>query len=42
MGVISSGCDQLGIRNATQDIMIGAIIIAAVTLDQLRNRRSER
>lgn len=39
MGVISSGCDQLGVANATQDIMIGAIIIAAVTLDQLRNRR---
>lgn len=42
MGVISSGCDQLGIRNATQDIMIGAIIIAAVTLDQIRNRRSDK
>ena len=42
MGVISSGCDQLGVKNATQDIIIGVIIIAAVTLDQLRNRRSER
>ncbi len=41
MGVIASGCDQLGIQNATQDIMIGAIIIAAVTLDQWRRRRSD-
>ncbi|MEQ1826198.1 MAG: ABC transporter permease [Pirellula sp.] len=39
MGVIASGCDQLGIQNSTQDIMIGAIIIAAVTLDQYRRRR---
>ena len=41
MGVISSGCDQLGVKNATQDIIIGVIIIAAVTLDQVRNRRAE-
>lgn len=42
MGVISSGCAQLGIQNSTQDIMIGVIIIAAVTLDQFRSRRQER
>lgn len=36
MGVIASGCALLEIRNSTQDIMIGVIIIAAVTLDQLR------
>ncbi len=41
MGVIASGCDQLGIQNSTQDIMIGVIIIAAVTLDQIRVRRQE-
>ncbi len=41
MGVISSGCDQLGVANATQDIMIGIIIIAAVSIDQFRNRRQE-
>ncbi len=41
MGVIWSGCDLLGIQNPTQDIMIGAIIIAAVTLDQLRRRQQE-
>lgn len=39
MGVMYSGCAQLGVANATQDIMIGVIIIAAVTLDQLRGRR---
>jgi ribose transport system permease protein len=40
MGVIASGCDQLEIQNSTQDIMIGLIIIAAVTLDQFRIRRN--
>ena len=39
MGVIYSGCTQLGVRNLTTDILIGVIIIAAVTLDQLRQRR---
>lgn len=41
MGVIASGCSQLEIKNSTQDIMIGAIIIAAVTLDQLRVCKQE-
>jgi ribose transport system permease protein len=40
MSVIGNGCDQLGIRNSTQDIMIGAIIVAAVTLDQYRQKRA--
>jgi len=31
----------LGVVNATQDIMIGVIIIAAVSIDQFRNRRQE-
>jgi len=39
MGVITSGCDQLEVRNAYQDIIIGLIIIAAVLFDQLRERR---
>ncbi len=39
MGVIISGCDQLEVRNAYQDIIIGLIIIAAVLLDQVRERR---
>ena len=41
MGVISSGCTLLGVRNLTTDIIIGVIIIAAVTLDQLRQRRMD-
>lgn len=41
MGVIASGCAQLEIQNSTQDIMIGVIIIAAVTLDQYRVRSQE-
>ncbi len=41
MGVIASGCAQLEISNSTQDIMIGCIIIAAVTLDQFRVRKQE-
>ena len=42
MGVIASGCDQLEIQNSTQDIMIGIIIIGAVTLDQYRQRSTQR
>ncbi len=38
IGVINNGGDLLGIQNSTQDIMIGVIIIAAVTLDQFRQR----
>ena len=41
MGVISNGCDLLGIQNSTQDIILGVIIIAAVTLDQYRQRRQD-
>lgn len=41
MGVIASGCAQLEIQNSTQDIMIGVIIIAAVTLDQFRTRKQD-
>lgn len=41
MGVIASGCAQLEIQNSTQDIMIGVIIIAAVTLDQFRTRQQD-
>ncbi len=39
MAVIASGCTQLGLNNPIQDIILGVIIIAAVTLDQLRQRR---
>lgn len=39
MAVIGSGCTQLGVRNSYQDILLGVIIVAAVTLDQVRQRR---
>jgi ribose transport system permease protein len=39
MAVIASGCTQLGLRNPVQDVILGVIIIAAVTLDQFRQRR---
>jgi len=39
MSVIASGCTQLGVSNSLQDVVLGVIIIAAVTLDQLRQRR---
>lgn len=38
MSVIRSGCDQLDVSNPNQDILIGSIIVAAVALDQWRNR----
>jgi ribose transport system permease protein len=39
MAVIASGCTQLGLNNPVQDVILGVIIIAAVTLDQFRQRR---
>jgi ribose transport system permease protein len=39
MQVISSGCTALKQPNPIQEIIIGAIIIAAVTVDQFRQRR---
>jgi ribose/xylose/arabinose/galactoside ABC-type transport system permease subunit len=38
MGVIASGCTHLDLRNPIQDIILGTIIVAAVTIDQLRHR----
>ena len=38
MSVLNNGCVHAGIPNASQDIIIGAIIVAAVTLDRLRRR----
>ncbi len=37
--LINYGCTRLGVSDLYQDIIVGAIIIAAVTLDQLRLRR---
>ncbi|MGC3968870.1 MAG: ABC transporter permease [Pirellulales bacterium] len=39
MVVIESGCNALGISNSYTNIVIGAIIIAAAALDQIRQRR---
>lgn len=39
MSVITSGCTALGLTNPIQDIILGVIIVAAVTIDQLRQRR---
>jgi ribose/xylose/arabinose/galactoside ABC-type transport system permease subunit len=38
MQTIVSGCTQLGVKNPAQDIILGVIIVAAVTMDQIRAR----
>jgi ribose transport system permease protein len=40
MAFLRNGCQQMGWANYVQEIIIGAIIIAAVAIDQVRNRRS--
>ena len=39
MSVLNNGCTHAGIPNATQDIIIGIIIVAAVTIDRFRRRQ---
>jgi len=39
MTVIRSGCSQMGLPNWVQEMVTGAIIVLAVTLDRLRHRR---
>jgi ribose/xylose/arabinose/galactoside ABC-type transport system permease subunit len=39
MSVLANGCTLTGVPNYVQEILIGVIIIAAVALDQLRNRK---
>jgi ribose/xylose/arabinose/galactoside ABC-type transport system permease subunit len=39
MATIASGCTQLGLPNPIQDVIVGLIIVAAVTVDQIRQRR---
>ncbi len=36
MSVLANGCVLAGVPNATQDVIIGAIIVGAVALDRLR------
>jgi len=38
MSVIRSGCSQMGLDNWVQEVVTGAIIVAAVALDQVRHR----
>jgi len=38
MSVITSGCTQLEVSNPVQDMLLGIVIIIAVTIDQLRTR----
>jgi ribose transport system permease protein len=40
MAFLRNGCQQMGWANYVQEIIIGAIIVVAVAVDQLRNRRS--
>jgi ribose transport system permease protein len=39
MQVLASGCTILGLPNPYQDIIVGVIVVVAVILDQLRQRR---
>ncbi len=39
MSVLNNGCIHAGIPNPSQDIIIGAIIVAAVALDRFRRQR---
>lgn len=39
MAFLRNGCQQMGWANYVQEIIIGVIIVIAVAIDQLRNRR---
>ena len=39
MSVLANGCTLTGVPNYVQEILIGAIIIAAVAVDRARHRR---
>ena len=40
MGLLSNGADLLNISNSWQQVVIGSVIILAVTLDEVRKRRA--
>jgi ABC-type xylose transport system permease subunit len=40
MSVVANGCSIMGWSNGRQMIVTGVIIVLAVSLDQLRNRRT--
>jgi len=39
MGALATGCDLREVPNSVQQILIGAIIVAAVAVDRIRSRR---
>ncbi|HKX82680.1 MAG TPA: ABC transporter permease [Pyrinomonadaceae bacterium] len=41
MSFLRNGCQQMGWANYVQEIIIGAIIVIAVSIDQFRNRRTQ-
>ncbi|QDU95621.1 ABC transporter permease subunit [Lignipirellula cremea] len=41
MAVIDSGCDQLGLQDQAERILLGVVIIGAATIDRLRTRGQE-
>ena len=41
MGVLANGANLLGISSFTQQILIGAVIVLAVTFDEFQRRRLE-
>ena len=41
MKTISNGCTMLGLENHVQDMILGVIIVAAVTLDQFRQKAAK-
>jgi ribose transport system permease protein len=42
MTVLANGCTLLGVPNYVQEMLVGAIIILAVTVDRWRNARARR
>jgi ribose transport system permease protein len=42
MGVLRNGLNLLGISSFLQQVVIGGVIIAAVLVDSLLNRRAQR
>ncbi|MDT8389168.1 MAG: ABC transporter permease [Lentisphaeria bacterium] len=39
--IVYKGCTVLGLQNFVQEIVTGAIIVAAVTLDQIRHKKAD-
>ena len=39
MGLLSNGCNLLGISPFVQQVVIGSVIVLAVTLDEYQRRR---